>query len=233
MKFKSIVLLLTTQFFSSHINAKILSIDWQSANDNLITRDTRTGLEWLDISVTQGLYLNEEVIPGLAAGQVFDGWRYATENELSEFFDSFGGNSNFYDGLSTENNGLFDRLAPYWNDAWCLNIGCETGDGWTSVIIADLAPDGSPWVAAIVDDINTDIFLSSDYVNLRNYSLDGWLDGELATGSALVRDISSVPVPATFWLFGSGIIGLLSLSRRRFNQATKKGGDMPSFFCLI
>ena len=34
-------------------------------------------------------------------------------------------------------------------------------------------------------------------------------------GSALLRDISPVPVPAAIWLFGTGILGLIGFSKRR------------------
>ena len=36
-------------------NATIISTDWRITGDNLITQDTDSGLEWLDLTVTDGL----------------------------------------------------------------------------------------------------------------------------------------------------------------------------------
>ena len=216
MKLRILLISATILVTSNSVNAEIISVDWQTAGDNLITRDTSTGLEWLDISVTRGLGVTYDVIPGLEQGQRFEGWRLATAAELGSFFDAFGGDSNhYYDGLSTQNNGLFDRIAPFWGDAWCEHTGCETGDGWTSAVIAGQDTDSPQWVASIVDDITNDLFLSVDYIKFNNFDFSTYLDAEGGTGTALVRDISTVPVPAAAWLFGSGLMGLIAISRRK------------------
>lgn len=51
---------------------------------------------------------------------------------------------------------------------------------------------------------------------IRTYytSRDNDVAGNLVTGSYLVR-ASVVPLPATIWLFSSGLLGLVGLSRRR------------------
>ena len=221
MKLRNFVSSVTFLALSSSVNAEIISVDWQTAGDNLITRDTVSGLEWLDISVTRGLSDTYDVAPGLEQGQQFEGWRYATAAELGGFFDAFGGDSDhYYDGLSTENNGLFDRIAPFWGDAWCQHTGCETGEGWTSVKIADEDPDdGFFWIASIVDDVTNDLFLTHDYIKIHNQFVYDWMDEELATGSALVRSVTTVPVPAAIWLFGFGLLGLVGFARRNYKGA--------------
>jgi hypothetical protein len=50
----------------------------------LHTKDTETGLLWLDLSVAQGKSF-AEVTNAFAPGSLFDGYRYATRQELSEF----------------------------------------------------------------------------------------------------------------------------------------------------
>ena len=41
------------------------------------------------------------------------------------------------------------------------------------------------------------------------------LDSNLILGSLLVSDITVVPLPASVWLFSTGLIGLVSIARRR------------------
>jgi len=41
--------------------------------------------------------------------------------------------------------------------------------------------------------------------NVRNYNVVSYL----------VREVSAVPVPAAVWLFGSGLIGLVGVVRRK------------------
>jgi hypothetical protein len=52
------------------------------------------------------------------------------------------------------------------------------------------------------------------YARITNDYLTATTIG-LSDGVALVRDISAVPVPAAVWLFGSGLIGLVGLARRK------------------
>lgn len=73
----------------------------------------------------------------------------------------------------------------------------------------------------LVDLVFTAIGAGSDTLALGPDSFgDTWLDaGEMAVmgpdyGSADVR-IDAVPVPAAVWLFGSGLIGLVGVARRR------------------
>ena len=113
---------------SFNASATIISVDWQTPGDNLITRDTDNSLEWLDLTVTTYRSYND-ISSKLGSGQEFDGWRYASSAEVGGFFDAFGGNSDYYSGWSTENNGLFDALAPYWGDPYCVRFGSTTGEG--------------------------------------------------------------------------------------------------------
>ncbi len=43
-----------TVMFWANANAGLISIDWKTAGDNLITYDTNTGLNWLDLTETVG-----------------------------------------------------------------------------------------------------------------------------------------------------------------------------------
>lgn len=84
---------LTVVSFSA--NAAIVSVDWQAAGDDLITRDTVSGIEWLDLTVTSNRSYND-ISSKLGSGQEFDGWRYATLSEITDFFETFGVHPNEY-----------------------------------------------------------------------------------------------------------------------------------------
>src|SRR5262245_7557925 len=59
----------------------------------LVTRDTNSGLDWLDLSLTAGITYNQ-IMAG-AGGWLADGWRYATGAELCSMVRSEG--FRFYD----------------------------------------------------------------------------------------------------------------------------------------
>ena len=51
-----------------------------------------------------------------------------------------------------------------------------------------------------------------DYVGDFTAKADG---GDPFYGTYLVRDTAAIPAPAAIWLFGTGIIGLIGISKRR------------------
>ena len=194
-------------------NAAIMNADWKITGDNLITQDTGSGLEWLDLTATAN-WSYDYVSNRLGSGQEFEGWRYATAEEVTSFWDAFGGDSNYYNGLSTQNNGLFDRIAPFWGDLWCQQTGCNIGEGYSFALTSDASGTGSHMMALAADWESLDWHLTQDeftpsYLYLNDFGSD------YDIGSALVRDISTVPVPAAVWLFGSGLIGLIGIARRK------------------
>ena len=77
------VILIAAAIGTGMAHAAHISIDSVFGPDT-ITRDTNTGLDWLDLSVTTGL--NSSQLVELLAGSSSSGWRYATASELSEFW---------------------------------------------------------------------------------------------------------------------------------------------------
>lgn len=197
---------------SINAGAAILSVDWQTEGDNLITRDTTSGLEWLDLTATTSQSYND-VSSRFGAGQEFEGWRYATQSEAAAFFDAFGGNSAYYNGWSTQNNGLFDIVSQYWGQTACDTIGCSTGDGQSIFLTAEVVNVSTHSYGRIYDYDSNILSLTQDYVDVHVSSFQNSFS-DVSLGSALVR-VSAVPVPAAFWLFGSGLIAQLSYVRRK------------------
>lgn len=88
--------------------AALFSADLDQAGDGLITRDTRTGLEWLDLTPT----INRsyaEVAGGLGGYTTDKGFRFATAAEVRGLFDSaLTGKTGVFNNTPTNNT----RLTP-------------------------------------------------------------------------------------------------------------------------
>jgi hypothetical protein len=65
------------------------------------------------------------------------------------------------------------------------------------------------WSTTPFDDNRNYVFLFNGLYDLRDTQFSAW------TWAVHDGDISAVPVPATAWLFVSGIVGLFSFGRRR------------------
>jgi hypothetical protein len=147
---------------------------------------------------------------------------------------------NFGGGLGISTNGgslaMFDDEAGFAGPA--LEIGADGGH----VVFSDNG-DGS-WNAEVFDVTNTSggsITLSNNanfvlgiswngganYFGDSGWSLqsspdtylinfDGIVQGpRRISGSTLAVDLAPIPVPAAVWLFGSGLLGLVAVARRR------------------
>ena len=93
------------------------------------------------------------------------------------------------------------------------------GSGWTPFVFS-LAPsdltavsDGNAWTGGI-DVVNTLAnVLELRFINSVN---PGWTGGTTQTSAILgIDNITAVPLPAAVWLFGSGLLGLIGISRRK------------------
>lgn len=178
--------------------------------------DTGTGLDWLDLTATQGLSYNA-VLGAMPAG----GWHYATLADVATLFTNAGGVGPFN---FTGNNGLAivqgpatSLLKSLMGDTSPLNI--SGGAGLTSDV--DLAVGGpGPYPNLIA--------MYLDYPPTTNYLLVPFGENypnnsDANIGSFLIRtsSVRTVPVPEPFTLslFGAGLVGAAALRRRNKKQA--------------
>ena len=84
-------LLVIAQVIATHIaNAALNSIDLvPGTGDGLITRDTASGLDWLDHTRTLGLSFND-VSSRLGVGGEFQGFHFATLSEVNTLYTNAG-----------------------------------------------------------------------------------------------------------------------------------------------
>jgi hypothetical protein len=173
--------------------------------------DTGTGLDWLDLTATQGQSYNT-VLGAMPAG----GWHYASLADVATLFTDAGGTPpyNF-----TGNNGQAFLQGAATN--LLLNLmgdtgffGLPAGAGLTSDIDLAVGCCGPypNWLAVYTDLPPTTNYLLIPFLELYPDSSDA------SVGSFLIRT-SNVPEPVTLSLFGAGMMGLIGLRRRSKRRA--------------
>ena len=200
-----------------------------------ITRDTNTGLDWLDVTETRGLSY-AAVSAELGPGGTYEGYRFATTAELDQLIMDFGYvavNTNCdYSALHCDYNVAGDSLIienmiltlgdtyKAMSDEEGYDIDVDSnGAGYLNGILgsSNRAP-GSGFDYAVISDgefVNrgTDYPYGDapDVVSSSHGSL-GEYEHYTTFGSFLVAP-SPVPVPAASWLFLSAIVGLVGKMR--------------------
>jgi hypothetical protein len=206
MGVKSIALTALTLIFSASSHSALIDIDWQTPGDNLIIRDTSSGLDWLDLRVTADISHNM-VVANLESGGTFDGFRLATQAEVIELWASAGITNNervWVTGQFEPVKDLVDRLGTTTMFEEGLfpiakhTIGMVEG--------GPTLPENERWAMEITyapDDIHSRT--SANYYT--------W-DVSVADSHYSTYLVQAIPLPSAAWLFGSGLIGLTGLARR-------------------
>jgi hypothetical protein len=166
-------------------NAGYISLDWQEEGDELAFLDEDAGLEWLMLTETAGMSLNE-VVTELDEGGMFEGWRLASRSEVTDLFidvidyDSFneGTTTATWSGARGNIYGEFTSLFgwAYTNSSAKYSYGLYLNDMETSTLTDEVLMGGVKY------DGNT--YLYEDYTS-TSYSMD-WSSG--TTGVYLVGD---------------------------------------------
>lgn len=209
--------------FSISTNASIVSLNSSFGSDT-ITRDTNSGLEWLDVTVTRGLSYGQ-VTAGMTAGGAYEGWRYATVAELDQLIVDFGyvavlqncGYSSLHCDYGLSGN-------PPEVAEMILTLG-DVGDAYLDEVndYYDVAPGGAGYTQGMLGEWAPDpshsVFTSKAVIGVGNYviratgeprvlsggdrytveslssSAAGKTDQNPRVGSWLVRDYTASPVP--------------------------------------
>ena len=195
------------------VDAALLSTDWLNANDNLVVTDTDSSLDWLKLTETVG-YSYTSVASQLGTGDQFDGWRYATNLEVASLFTAFGlpldAHLSVTGPVDTSIVNFANTMGNILNDANPIfSYGARgiIGESYGG----NMYQAGAYYITSSQSNIYVGPYLGggSSTVSTTGASLN--------LGSYLVREasISAVPVPAAVWLFGSGLLGLIGVARRK------------------
>jgi hypothetical protein len=205
------ILVLLGLALSVSANAAIVSIDDAKFGAGAVTRDTGTGLDWLDLTQTSGL--SQAYVAGqLGAAGNYAGWRFATKPETGGLLTALGipvtdlvlygtvtgrGYQSSYYPLVEAAGGLIGLTFPESHSVFGFEgiIGEASGSGKYEKYAVRLFSD---WAVVIRTD--TGYVVSGD-------------DPSGYAGLFLVRP-SEVPIPAAAWLFGSALLGLGALKRK-------------------
>jgi hypothetical protein len=204
---KRIILALALGAASTGASAALVSADWETVGDHLLTQDTVSGLQWLDLTETYGL-THEFVSGQLGAGGQFEGFRYATDAEVQELWLNF--DIDLSAGAPTSASGSdpgVEAAANLLGNTWCIYACFDYPFGVTG-ITSMIAGDGHHAMGAYQTDFG---FTQYDTVGSRIIS--DTLSNIQPYGSYLVLG-APVPVPAALWLVGSGL-GLFGFLRKR------------------
>ena len=195
----------------------LVSKDWMAAGDGLLTLDTNTGLEWLDLSVTATWSIMDVYNAAyLDDSSDLYGFRWANFSEIEDFLDlpiaaCCGGSPDAYDhalemidllGLSHDLSGQGDFIAAGFRDTPGAAF-CAAGD---SSVCTNA--DNHPVIFWAVEGRGGFEVLTDAYSMIE--------EPPEYVGHFLVRT-AQVPEPGTLILMGAGLIGVMAL-RRRFRR---------------
>lgn len=194
--------------FGCNANAALLERDWEFSpqGNHLLTIDTNTQLEWLDLTVTAGLS-KEAVLSLLSVDPQFTTFRYATISEWQSLVEASGISLSLMGGYHSE---LYDPVVSLMSmlGTTYFTIGDNNA---TQGMLADQY--GTCCARRTYMEIRHD---SGDVARvIDNWSYPVWQQAP-QIGSYLVRAASPVPEPRSVALFVCGITIVALASRRRF-----------------
>jgi hypothetical protein len=176
--------------------------------------DDVTNLEWLRLDNTNDLSYNQAKASTYATN---DGYRHATYAELTTLLANAGMVETFPWGPSpTENTfgaqllgGLWSRSAVYAPNP-CCNLGILDNSGWYDNGSAGVTTTRASFGLLDGGDAGVNVSLAAPTASPD----DVGSSPSAAHGNFMVRP-STVPIPAAAWLFGSALIGLAGIKRKK------------------
>ena len=198
------ILFLILFMVSTEAHAILINLDRYNTGDRLITSDTITGLEWLDVTETQGMSYRD-----VRSDTTLDneGWRYATNFEVGDLFDTY---------LTVGNLGQMQGFFGVTSTVYDPNAGDRRYTHGFVEFVDGSGEYGTPYGDAVI--IRYVSGGTSSWFT-RNYGT-AWNPGysELTGGNWLVRQTpepNPVPEPSTIILVGTALFGMFAFGRKK------------------
>jgi len=214
---KSIIAFFSAILFSSSSSAGLVTNDWLSAGDGLLTYDSVSGLKWLDLSYTFGQSLNG-VLGQTALGNPLNGFRVATSAEVLSLYTDAGINFGYsgYDVAQASAANLLQSLmggvgigGSREGGTWIESAGFAMNSGNVNTFIIEHTTGGNVY---------------APYSHTWSAGMIG--EGHVQNGTYLVMaNVVSVPEPSSVSLLISGYIAVLIArkpKRGRRNSGTPR-----------
>lgn len=204
MKFLKVASVTTALVLSTSANAALIE-----RLGGLAYYDTDADLTWLADANAAGTAMNWDAANTWAASlnvAGIDGWRLASANNMPDAScDPANNDGTFYNCTGTELGHLFYSVL-----GGSANTSIITSHNANYDLFSNIQGDGNYW-SATEDSASRawDIYMGQGDLGdtSKSTSYYAW-----AVHSG---DVSAVPVPAAVWLFGSGLIGLIGIARRK------------------
>jgi hypothetical protein len=191
--------------FMSTAQAILMKEDLSAPGDGLLTYDSSTGLEWLNVTLTLN-YSYNDVMAGSGGYTTILGFRYATANDLIQLFNDVG---------ISPSNGSYDPFGFQQVNTLMYQFLGLTSANYNSRAISALYEDPS---FSVLGEHQAAGLYTNDYGQWV-VVLGGIVQNTTRGGSSfLVRDSaplpSTIPEPSQILLFGAGLAGLLGTRLR-------------------
>jgi hypothetical protein len=219
MKMKRAILLSLISI-SSLVNAALIDHDTYSS-------DTATGMDWLDLTQTRGQSF-DEVMSQTSAGQLLEGWRFATKAEIGQFWANAGGVAPFTGAAEGVNNWV-GRLQALWGKTYPF-IYAVNGH----LVQGTIAMTGEASVTCatcnltvyLLDNIDISNSSTGDYAELVQANEAYRWQGQTPIGHALVRQATApIPEPASVMLAIFGLVATAFSTRRKIAEKMRSSSN--------
>jgi hypothetical protein len=228
----------TSQFLASSTialasmvaNAELIPTDWKTTGDSLATLDRQSGIEWLDLTQTDGMSINQA--KGLLSS-TFEGWRLPTRTEVTQMmvnqFPSQSENMQRSGGWWTD-EANFDNQVDQFRSMFGNTFSDITYDNSFGLFKNDNTEQRQVLRSGVIDkrsDNYVEVYSNHIIIDSLNYTNDlygVYLVSDGGTTLSSINDPSlnannpnaptSIPLPATAPLLGLSLLGFAARRKK-------------------